>query len=99
MCFEDFWIILIISNNENFTTILVFRDGKAFTKVDALAELVSGFGGLWRAARLIRLVPHVLKDPLYSLIARNRYRLFGRFDQCVVPDDALKARFLEGGFG
>ncbi|MEC7962583.1 MAG: DCC1-like thiol-disulfide oxidoreductase family protein [Pseudomonadota bacterium] len=85
--------------HENFTTILVFRDGKAFTKVDALAELVSGFGGLWRMARLIRLVPHVLKDPLYSLIARNRYRLFGRLDQCVVPDDALKARFLEGGFG
>lgn len=85
--------------HENFTTILVFREGKAYTKVEALAELVSSFGGFWRLARLTHWVPHVLKDPLYSLIAHNRYRLFGRYDQCVVPDETLRARFLDRGIG
>jgi len=35
------------------------------------------------------------RDAVYSLVARNRYRIFGKFDACIVPDAELKARVLE----
>jgi predicted DCC family thiol-disulfide oxidoreductase YuxK len=40
-------------------------------------------------------VPKPLRDAVYSLVARNRYRIFGRYDVCFVPDAELRARVLE----
>jgi predicted DCC family thiol-disulfide oxidoreductase YuxK len=40
------------------------------------------------------LVPRVLRDPIYNLIARSRYRWFGKRDFCMIPTGNLKARFL-----
>jgi predicted DCC family thiol-disulfide oxidoreductase YuxK len=43
-----------------------------------------------------RLLPPPLLDWLYERVARNRYRLFGRYDACMVPDPALASRFVDG---
>jgi predicted DCC family thiol-disulfide oxidoreductase YuxK len=40
-------------------------------------------------------VPKPLRDVVYSLVARNRYRIFGKYDACFVPDVAMRARVLE----
>ena len=84
---------------DSFETNLVLRHGQVFTKADGFAVLLDGFGGAWRLAQVIRLLPHWLKNPLYSLIARNRYRLFGRYDRCMLPNPALRHRFLDRGLG
>lgn len=61
---------------------------------DGVLEVLRRLGGVWRVAALLRIVPRALRDAAYRLLARNRYRLFGRRDSCVVPPPALRARFL-----
>ena len=64
------------------------------TDTDAMRRVLMGLGGLWRIATLSALLPRRLRDPLYRLVARNRYRWFGRYDACTVPDQAQAHRFL-----
>jgi predicted DCC family thiol-disulfide oxidoreductase YuxK len=64
------------------------------TDTDAMRRVLAGLGGLWRLASLSVLLPRFLRDRLYRVIARNRYRWFGRHDACAVPDPAQAHRFL-----
>jgi predicted DCC family thiol-disulfide oxidoreductase YuxK len=64
------------------------------TDSDAVRRVLVGLGGLWRVAALSVLVPRGLRDLLYRLIARNRYRWFGRHDACLAPDAERMKRFL-----
>jgi predicted DCC family thiol-disulfide oxidoreductase YuxK len=49
----------------------------------------------WGWVRVLRLVPKPLRDAVYSLVARNRYRIFGKYEECFVPDVELRARVME----
>ena len=40
-------------------------------------------------------VPVPLRNAVYSLVARNRYRIFGKYDECFVPDADMRARVIE----
>src|SRR3546814_9296764 len=60
----------------------------ARTDSDAIIAVLARLGGAWRAARLLRLVPRWLRDPLYRRLARNRYRWFGRREACYLPPAA-----------
>ena len=73
---------------------LLVDEGQAWTDSDAIRRVLVGLGGLWKSAVLLVLIPRFLRDPLYRLIARNRYRWFGT-TSCTVPDEAQRARFLE----
>ena len=61
---------------------------------DASLEVYRRLGGGWRLLGLLRLVPRVVRNPVYRFVARNRYRWFGRRDSCRVPSSEEKARFL-----
>ena len=82
----------------DFETNLVIVDGVVHQRLDAFAAAMRVLPGAWKALSWCRFLPGVVKDPLYNLIARNRYRLFGRFDTCLIPDQALRSRFLPDGF-
>jgi predicted DCC family thiol-disulfide oxidoreductase YuxK len=59
--------------------------------------VLAGLGGGWRlVSRLLGWVPRPLLDLTYRLLARNRYRLFGRLDACALPGPELRERFIEG---
>ena len=63
---------------------------------DAIYFVLRKLGGVWRAAAFaLRLVPRPVRDWLYSLIARNRNRIFGRYDACPPPSADTRARFLD----
>jgi len=64
------------------------------TDTDAMRRVLVGLGGVWRLAGLSALLPKAVRDPLYRMLARNRYRLFGRHDVCTVPDPAQAHRYL-----
>jgi predicted DCC family thiol-disulfide oxidoreductase YuxK len=66
-------------------TILLIADGAAYDKLRAVIEVAVRLGGLWRAAAVLKAVPVPLGDWAYDLIARNRYRLFGRRATCWLP--------------
>ena len=71
----------------------VVSGGRMFFKSDA-ALVVLGRLPATAPLAALRLAPRALRDPVYDLIARNRYRIFGRTDQCMVPEPADRERFL-----
>lgn len=71
----------------------VILDGRAWFKSDAALTVLARLPGTRRAG-LLKVIPRWIRDPAYDLIARNRYRLFGRTDACMIPSPADRARFL-----
>lgn len=67
-------------------TLIVVSDGEALRNSDAVLAIWSNLGWPWRALAVARLVPRILRDPLYRMVARNRYRLFGTRQTCWLPD-------------
>jgi predicted DCC family thiol-disulfide oxidoreductase YuxK len=72
----------------------VVHGGGAYFKSDAALTVLSNLPG-WQWTRALRLVPKPLRDAVYNLGARNRYRIFGKYEACFVPDAAFKARLIE----
>lgn len=71
----------------------VILDGRAWFKSDAALAVLAQLPG-WGWTRIGRMVPQPVRDWLYDRIARNRYALFGRTDQCMVPTAEERTRFL-----
>ncbi len=70
-------------------------DERLLRRSDAALWILRELGGPWRAAGALRVVPARLRDLGYDLVARTRYRLFGRYDTCPLPDPRHRARFLD----
>ncbi len=76
-------------------TMVFIVGGKAFVRSDAALATTKYLSGLWPLARVALVVPRCLRDAVYTFVARNRYRWFGRTETCRVPTPALRARFLD----
>jgi predicted DCC family thiol-disulfide oxidoreductase YuxK len=74
---------------------VLLMDGTVYVKSDAAIRLARQFRGAWRLLAIVRLVPRPLRDRVYDVIARNRYRWFGRYDACVSPPPDMRARFID----
>jgi len=72
----------------------VVHGGTAYFKSDAALTVLSNLPG-WGWARALRVVPKFLRDAVYNVVARNRYRIFGEYDECFIPDAAMRARVME----
>jgi predicted DCC family thiol-disulfide oxidoreductase YuxK len=66
-------------------TFLVLDGGQCITQSDGWIHLIVAAGGGWRLMRAARIIPRAWRDLVYRLIARNRYRWFGRRQACYVP--------------
>lgn len=79
-------------------TFVLIEDGEAYTRSEAAVRLLQGLGGGWGLlGRVLGLVPRFLRDLGYRLVARSRYRVFGRQDTCMVPGPEVRDRFLQEG--
>jgi predicted DCC family thiol-disulfide oxidoreductase YuxK len=68
---------------------------RAFTRSGAVLHTLEELGGGWRVlARAAGIVPLPIANAAYALIARSRYRIFGRFDACRLPRPEWRDRFL-----
>ena len=79
---------------ETLASFMVISDGRAFVRSDATLEVLRRCGGLWACVAWLRWIPRAIRDPVYDLVARNRYRWFGRAETCLVPTPELRARFI-----
>jgi predicted DCC family thiol-disulfide oxidoreductase YuxK len=70
---------------EDPTTFLVLDQGRQFTQSDGTIHIVAALGGLWSILGAARVIPKAWRDSLYRLLARNRYRWFGRRSTCYLP--------------
>ena len=75
-------------------TLIVVEGDRVRRDSDAILAIWVGLGWPWRAGAIFRLVPRLLRDPVYRYVARNRYRLFGKRDTCWLPDPAFRDRML-----
>jgi predicted DCC family thiol-disulfide oxidoreductase YuxK len=81
-------------NPDDPDTNAVVHCGVAYFKSDAALTVLSNLQG-WAWVDALRVVPKPLRDAAYSLVARNRYRIFGKYEQCFVPDAEMRARVME----
>ena len=65
-----------------------------FVKSDAALEIAKDFGGIWKLFQLFQWISTSFRNVVYDFVARNRYKWFGRKDQCMIPTPELQAKFL-----
>lgn len=76
-------------------TVALIEDGQVYTHSDAGLRIARHLSGPVRLAAPLILIPRFIRDTVYRLIARYRYRVFGRQDVCWMPTPELRARFLD----
>ena len=75
-------------------SLVLFEGGKVFLKSDAALRVASYLKWPWSWSRAAVIFPRSLRDWAYDVIARNRYRWFGRRDACLLPTEELRSRLL-----
>jgi predicted DCC family thiol-disulfide oxidoreductase YuxK len=73
---------------------LLIADGSAYTASRGYLELCRILGRWWHALRMSAVIPEHLRDWLYALVARNRYRWFGKADFCALLTKEQRERLL-----
>ena len=79
---------------DRYTTNILIQDGLAYFKADGSIRMAQGLGFPWSLAVVFRALPHGLREALYDLVARNRFRIFGRSDVCYAPRPDVRDIFL-----
>jgi len=76
-------------------SVLLVENGQLYERSDAALRIAKKLQSPLRFTALLLALPHVLRDPAYKFIARNRYRWFGKATECRLPTPQLRARFLD----
>jgi predicted DCC family thiol-disulfide oxidoreductase YuxK len=80
---------------EDLTTLVFIKGGMVHVRSDAALEVARHLRLPWRMLRGFRLVPRPFRDAVYGLVARNRYRWFGKRESCRAPTPGLRSRFID----
>jgi len=80
---------------QDLDTVILVEGDQYYTKSSAALRIIRGFKGLWPLMYGFMIVPKFIRDKVYSYIAKNRYKWYGKKDHCMMPTPELKARFLD----
>ena len=75
--------------------VVLIHNGKIYTESEASLKSLHLIGGIWKLFALLRFVPYFIRNPIYRIVARNRYTWFGKYDSCPIPKPEWKHRFLD----
>lgn len=75
-------------------TVILLKDDQVYVKSDASVEIAKDLDGLWSFLYIFKFIPRPVRDFIYSKISKNRYRWFGKKNECLLPDNTIKDRFL-----
>ncbi|MBH38179.1 hypothetical protein CL658_04010 [bacterium] len=76
------------------STIVYLNKGKLYTKSTAVIKILSDLKGFWVLSKILLLIPTIIRDTLYIIIARYRYQLFGKKSSCKRPDVNHENQFI-----
>lgn len=79
---------------QDYDSFILVKNGQLLLKSDAVLEVVRLLGGAWSLLYSFKIIPRDWRDWLYTQVAQNRYRLFGKRTECRLPTPELRARFL-----
>ena len=80
---------------DDFDSFVLINGDKYFIKSSAGLHVLKELGGVWKLFYVLIVFPRPLRDFIYNLIAKTRYRIFGKRDTCMVPTQEIKQRFLK----
>jgi predicted DCC family thiol-disulfide oxidoreductase YuxK len=80
---------------DEFESFVLIDDGKVYTKSSAALRVMNKLPWYWKEAQIFRVIPTIFRDAIYDFIARNRYKWFGKKDQCMLPTPEMRSRFLD----
>ncbi|RQH00920.1 thiol-disulfide oxidoreductase DCC family protein [Natrarchaeobius oligotrophus] len=83
-----------LSSDELDSIVLIDGDD-AYVKSSAVIRIASLLGGVYALARPLGVLPRRLRDWGYDVVAANRYRIWGKKDQCMMPSEDVRSRFLD----
>jgi len=76
-------------------TVVLYHEGRLYLRSTAALWALSLLGGAWKFVLILFVFPAFVRDPIYNLIARNRYRWFGKRAQCRIPLKDEESQFLD----
>jgi len=76
-------------------SVILIEQEKVYTKTDAVIQIANRLSGWPKLFRVLIFIPKPIRDFAYDLIAKNRYALFGKKDNCMIPDASIRHRFLQ----
>jgi predicted DCC family thiol-disulfide oxidoreductase YuxK len=76
-------------------SMIVIEDEKVYIKSSAALHISRYLDGYWKYLTILKVLPPFIRDFLYDILAKNRYKWFGKKDNCMLPTLEMKKRFLE----
>jgi predicted DCC family thiol-disulfide oxidoreductase YuxK len=77
-------------------SVLLVENDRIYSRSTAVLRITRRLSGLWPLLSVFLLLPRPIRDVAYKLVAKNRYRMFGKREVCMLPTPELKERFLTG---
>lgn len=75
-------------------SIILFKNNKLYIKSTAALRIAKHLYGLWKIFFIFIIIPPFIRNFAYDIIAKNRYKWFGKRDSCMIYDDDIKNKFL-----
>ncbi|CAA6799213.1 MAG: Unknown protein [uncultured Sulfurovum sp.] len=91
---EEAQSFLVEHQLQELDSIILFSNGKVYIHSDAALQIAKKLDGYYKYLYVFRFLPKVFRDWVYKLVAKYRYRIFGKKESCMMPSDELKERFL-----
>ncbi len=76
------------------SSVIFIEKGKVYTQSSAALRICKYLDGGWKLFYGLMIIPKFIRDFFYNIIARNRYKWFGKKESCMIPAPGLKERFL-----
>ena len=81
--------------DDEMNSVIVLINDEIYTKSTAAILLLVELGGFWKCVYLFYFIPKFIRDFFYNIIAKNRYKVFGKKNSCLIPSKELAVRFIQ----
>jgi predicted DCC family thiol-disulfide oxidoreductase YuxK len=89
---------LLKTNNipaNGFNSFILIDNGKVYKSSTAGLRLYNKLPWYWKWTQIFWIVPKFIRDGVYNVIAKNRYKWFGKKEECMIPNEDVKNRFIQ----
>lgn len=79
----------------DFSSFVYTYQGKCYLKSQAALKVIGEFGGFWKMLLVLKILPKFIFNFFYDIVAKYRYKIFGKKDSCLIPDENIFNRFID----
>ena len=76
-------------------SIVFYEDGNLYYKSTAILKILRSLGGIWIMSNIFYLIPKIIRDFIYDVMAKYRYKIFGKMDNCRMPKEGEEELFID----